>query len=883
MSPGEAMIGGRTDRIGAVAARARPPAPAPWEITREALLRRIEVDPAPLTVLAGPAGAGKTSLLTSWAARVTADGGIVAWFGLEQYDDAVTPFWSGVLGALRATGRFDPQSRLNEFVPPPLEVSPAFVDAIVDALAELDEPLWLVLDDVHYLTDPAVVASLELLVRHLHPELRLVLSGRGEPPLPLARLRVEGRVRELRDDDLAFTRDEVAEVVARQGIDLSQGAVTALHDRTEGWPVGVRIAMLALEQSDDVAGQVVGFQGDDQELADYLLTEVLANIPAAGRRFLLATGVCRDVSVGFARVLTGREDAGDLLDGLVREGAFVRHVGRDRSHFRFHELFRGFLMAELHHTDPAWERELHRQAARWFASQGEPLHAMEHLVQAGEQRQVVEFAREHGVGVILDGRGSELVAVLDLLGRAARSEPWLALLATTAGLVEEDLGAADRWLVGVDLQALTDDVDPWLGALAAIVAVARARVGSGIGDALTRLEASPACSTGQHDLDLLGRYQRGVARLYVGRDAEAYDDLEVAAEAARRSERPAIRVSCLSFLSGVASSLSRYVEMRQLAEQVLELGEELGWGRSQAVMLAHVHAGWSAYLRGDVAAADYHAEAAMTSLGSSVEPDFELACRALSLISVHEGGDIYERLRSLQRSLDRLLRGQRAPVTLASLGPVFVRLCLQLGERELARTVARSLIDGMRDPGEHALIRALLLEDAGKEQAAHHQLEAIVGGSSPCHTAVAEVSALVFAAELEARRGNAALAHDRMLRAIVLAEPRELVRPFLDRSAVGALLAAGEGRFGRHETFVREILARVRGAAGAPDNDRARLTPAELEILRELPSLLTARDIAEARSVSVNTVKSHMKAIYRKLGVDTRRETVEEARRRGLL
>jgi LuxR family transcriptional regulator, maltose regulon positive regulatory protein len=866
-----------------VTARARPPSPSRSDIAREALLRRIEMDPAPVTVVSGPAGSGKTSLLAAWGSRVTAAGGTVAWFGLESHDDSVGLLWAGILEALRATDRFGPDSRLASLVPPPYDVAPAFVDAIGEAVAALDGPLWLVLDDLHVLTDTAAIASLELLVRRLPPGLRLVLSGRTDPPVGLPRLRVEGRIRELRATDLAFTRDEVVQVVAQQELSLADRLITILHERTEGWAVGVRIAILALEQVGDAAELIERFQGDDREVADYLFTEVLSHLPAEGRRFLLATSVCRDLSVGLARELSGRDDAGEMLEALVRDGAFTRRVGRDRWNYRYHELFRSYLDAELRLTDPVAERELHIIAARWFEAQQEPLHAMEHVAHAGDLGRLVELGRDHGVGAILDGRGSELATILHRLGSAGRSEPWVVVLGATAALTGEDLDETERWLAGHDLERLSEDTDPLLAVLAKTLGVTRARQTTGIAQALAGLEASPACTTGHQDLDLLARYQRGVARLYVGRYADAYDDLELAADVARLTGRPAIEVSCLSFLSGTASSMGQYVAMRRQADRALEIGRELGWAQSQAVALAHCIAGWSAYLRADDAAGRQHAANALASLGTYADPDVELASRAVLAVVATRGDDPYEALRAFQRALERLLRAQMTPATLASAAPTLVRTCLDLGERELARSFARLAIERTPDPGEAALTRALLLDDAGKDHAARHQLDAIIDGRAPCHVAVSEVLALLFAAELERRRGNAGRAHDRLVRAIELGERHQLVQPFLERSSTRDLLAAADGRFGRHASFVQDVLARWQGTPEHTDHDGLRLTPAELDVLRDLPSLLTARDIADSRSVSVNTIKSHIKAIYRKLEVESRREAVEEARRRGLL
>ncbi|MBC7291744.1 MAG: LuxR family transcriptional regulator, partial [Actinotalea sp.] len=200
-------------------------------------------------------------------------------------------------------------------------------------------------------------------------------------------------------------------------------------------------------------------------------------------------------------------------------------------------------------------------------------------------------------------------------------------------------------------------------------------------------------------------------------------------------------------------------------------------------------------------------------------------------------------------------------------------------------TWARELVQAvdLRPPGagETALLRAMLHHDAGSTDAARSELAAIERGQAPCHVTLTRVQAGVLGAEIEHRLGNAVRAHDRLMGALEAAEPEGLVRPFADRPVVGGLLRTGQGRFGRHEAFVRQVLARL--PSEPAEADGTRLTAAELAVLRELPSMLSLQEIADAHSVSVNTVKSHLRAVYRKLGVSGRRGAVEVGRRRGLL
>ena len=863
-----------------LSARLRAPAPGPSDLKRDHLLEVLTDDPAPVTLVCAPAGSGKTSLLATWVA--TTPDAAIAWLSLDRHDDDPGRLWSGILAALRATGRFPTGARIHELVAPVGEVAPAFVDALVAELSALGEPVWLVLDDVHVLRHAQALDSLALLVGRLDPDSHLVLASRSDPPLGLPRLRLAGRLRELRATDLAFTLDEAAAFVASQGVALSHASLRALQERTEGWVAGVKIAALALQDADDPEEFVARFGGDDHAVADYLVTEVLAALPAPTRDFLLRTSVCTPIGVGLAQRLTARADAAAVLDELERDNVFTRRLGRGRDTYRYHELLRTFLAAELRRTEGDLERELHRLAAEVHEQRGEFLHAMEHLARAGATQRFVRLAEVHGVGAVLDGRARRLMTTIELLDDHDTPDV-VALLAAAAAMALDDLDAADRWLLGVDLEAIVAGDERGLAALAATVGAARARYTDRVDDALLRLEATDAGHTRDRDRDLFALLHRGVLRLYLGRYDDAVADLERAADLARVTARTAVQVECLSFLGGSLASQGDLPGMRARAEQAIALAERRGWARSSALAHAYLLVGWAAYLRADAPTAQANAALAVGSLGDHNEPDVELAVRSLEVVVAADGDAPFAVVQRYRRTFARLADAQMTPALLAYALPALVRVCLDLGERAWARELTDSATGRSPSPGEPALLRAMLLADAGSTEAARRELDAIIRHEAPCHLPTTEVLARVLAAELDSRLGHAVRAQERLVEALQLAEPIELVRPFLDNDATQQLLVTGRGRFARHEPFVQRLTSAALPTAHENHQDAGRLTPGELAVLRELPSMLTLREIAEARNLSVNTVKTHLRAIYRKLGVAGRREAVAAARRRGLL
>jgi LuxR family transcriptional regulator, maltose regulon positive regulatory protein len=871
------------DHVSTAAPWRRPPSASSTQLPRARLLGWFDRAPAPVTLVCGHAGAGKTSLLAAWATAAARDGRLVAWYGLDRFDDDPALLWDGILDALRSTGVFPPTSGLHDLVGSPHQVTGAFVATMIGAVEALGSPVWLVLDDVHVLTYPEAVGSLALLARGASTAFRLVLVSRNDPPIGLPRLRLEGRLRELRGEDLAFTLEETTAYLVGQGLDLTTTAIHTLQERTEGWAAGVRIAALALAGSDDRCALVERFGGDDHGVADYLATEVLANVPDDRRGFLLRTSVCSLLRVDLARELSGRDDAGGLLDELERDHVFTQRQGRTRETYRYHELFRTYLLAELRRVEPALERDLHRTAAAWHAAHGETLQAIEHLVRGRHVADLSEVIGPDGIGAILDGHAQAVAGLLAAVEPRDRSVPAAALLGAATWLELGDLDAADRWLAALDPAAIEATGDPALAALAATVAVWRARSTDRVEDALERLEATSAGATGVEAYDLLALHERGVARLYVGRYEDGVEDLDRAARSARVTGRAALQLSCRSFLAGARACLSQLVASRADAEAALELAARRGWAGSQAVAHAHLLVGWSAYLQADRELAAAHAHLGMASLGPFVAPDVELGVRSLELVVAADGDAPYEALRAYRESFERLAGSQMAPALLAYAAPLVLRICLDLGERGWAQLVAEQTSAAVADAGELALLRGMILHDAGRFGAARAALEPVVRGEARCHVVTTAVHALSLAADIEVRRGAGIRAHNLIAAAVELAADEAVVRPFLDRPGALELLVAGRGRFGRREPFVERVLAAVPPVAPAPGHEADRLTQGELAVLRELPSLLSLREIAEARGVSVNTVKTHLRSIYRKLEVEGRRGAVEAGRRRGIL
>jgi LuxR family transcriptional regulator, maltose regulon positive regulatory protein len=379
-TPVEAAV---PERDPLLATKLHVPRPRPGFLVRPRLLQRLtEGTAGALTLVCAPAGFGKTSLLGDWARRSRQP---VAWLSLDGGDSDPTRFWRYVAAALDQLrpGVGQRVEALFQGGQPPLE---AVLTVLVNELVQGSEAVVLVLDDYHLIEGPAVHQSLELLLERLPSQLRLVLASRADPPLPLARLRAGGQLTELREADLRFTREEAAELLRTAvGTELSEAAVTALGDQTEGWVAGLQLAALSLKGQDDVGAFVEGFSGGHRYVLDYLTEEVLDRQPQKLRAFLLETSILERLSGPLCDAVTGRSDSQELLEQAERANLFLHPLDEVRGWWRYHHLFADLLRARLQQEQPPDRvEELHRAAAAWHQAQGLADQAIGHALAADD-------------------------------------------------------------------------------------------------------------------------------------------------------------------------------------------------------------------------------------------------------------------------------------------------------------------------------------------------------------------------------------------------------------------------------------------------------------------------------------------------------------------
>jgi LuxR family maltose regulon positive regulatory protein len=837
-----------------------PPGHAP----RRRLLERLgRAGGERLVTLIAPAGYGKTVLLADWLRRCGDRRS--AWVSVDPNDD-VLRFRAALLAALTAVPDLPPDSPLREIGRPDRAATAVdFVDALSAALDATHPAVRLVLDDVHELVAPEALRDLARLVRRRPAGLRLVLASRVDPPLPLPRLRLEGRLHELRADALRFDRDETVELLRAAGSVVSPQQAAVLHTRTDGWVAGLRFAALALRSAADPDRFIAHFSGSDRAVADYLTGEVMAALPARTQWFLWVGAVCADLPAALAGELFDRPDAERVLDELVRGTALVQRT--EPGTYRIHPLFRTYLVADLQRHQPGLLQRSHATAARWWLAAEDPVHALRHAQRAGDGALLTELLRHSGVALVATGRAAAVREALEAAGAAVAEDPWACLL---SALVHHCSGAVAEAGIAVEHARRIRPADPGpaLGALA-----------TGVELLVDGRRTGPGAAPGPVAPELEVLRQLGRAAAATGRCGDdpvvLRAGLDRAVSLARTHGFGYFEARALSRLAVLEAVLGDYRAMAAAATAAIRTtaahGRDAGeWAGEACGLLAYRD-----LLDGEPAAARARAEEALGG-GHPLPGLAELV------------------LRAVRRTAEADL-GEHAPEALAPDGPTAVpapapllaalaalehRVVLDRRGPLAAADTAVQLERRVGGVGEVLVMRARAHLLGGRYEVAASTVEPVRTGSVPPLVGDTRIEAHLVAAEAGLRAGDPRSGGAALAAALTLGASLGVVRPFATAGGQVGELLGSVAPPGVAPAFLRRIEeARSVLRACAP----VRLSEREQAVLALLPSLLSAAEIADELTVSVNTVKSHIRSIYGKLGVSSRRAAVGHANQLSLL
>ena len=853
----------------------------PRHLSRPHLLAELDdAASSPLTLLSAGPGAGKTVLLTDW---VRSSDARVAWLSPTAADAEPRRFWRLLMSALRecdGTERGLP-------IAMPRGAGIDLVQALFSTVPESAAQLVVIIDDAHVLTHPEILEGLDSLVRGGQPGLRLVLAARSDPLLPLHRYRLAGQMRELRAADLAMTPAEIREVLAMHGVTLGERDFGILAARTEGWAAGVQLSAMRMEGAEYPADFVSELALDPGSIGEYLVDEVLRQQPEAQRRLLVETSFLDEVTGPLADVVTGMTGCAEMLVDLARGNSFVIPLDAAQTRYRYHQLFGEilrYLLQRRMHRDVS---RLQERAAAWYESHGDLGNAVSWGVRVGDRPRVARLLAQGGFAHAfvhrqdLSGLGLRDLLPLRLSEGASPAEAAefaVASAAIEAVFADADAAASELERMPAvksgdapavaDLLVTSDLVELVLGQKACDLRAVDA--------AASRLLGRSGEAPGLPGLRAAVLLAQASTHLWDGRHEDVGSLLDEALAEARRDGLPGLELEALSMMAFVDSYWSRLNRADEMAQRAHALSKQKSLATPAVLELAAALRSSIAgdldsrartlqrILLPDVVGADPGLAVAVVLGQASVL----LACGQVNAarIVLHETGRHIPPVLAVQRDVMladidtslgrphaalRLLRGYRASDFAALTAVPCARAHIALKDLRSAQDCVRSaLATASRQAGRFTLVDALL-----------------------CGAQVAQLS------------DDPGRALEMLVRAVEIAR-EEIILPFMRLHDVFAGLLARHPAVAAQWPVPRTDPRPVPAAESAPvlpADLPDPLTLRELTILRFLATSMSTMEIADELCLSVNTVKTHLAAIYRKLPASRRRDAVLRARQLELM
>ncbi|MFC4068730.1 LuxR C-terminal-related transcriptional regulator, partial [Actinoplanes subglobosus] len=737
----------------------------------------------------------------------------------------------------------------------------------------------LILDGASQLPGRDWASGLEYVLSH-SARLRVVLTGRWDPPLPLYRYRLAGQLHELRTADLAFTAAEVSRLMRLHGVELADPELATLLEHTEGWAAGIRLCACALQRTPDAKVLVDTISGDESTIAEYFVGEVLRVQPPETRRFLLETSVLDTFTPELASAVTARTDASRMLAELTRENAFIQPVGSGTGLYRYHRLFAELLRAQLSWGDPDEVALLHQRAALWLAARGHLVEAVGHAAQAGDwtgaARMVIE---DHALGsLIVDGPGGRLGGLFRTMPEHVEDpEPVIVRAALAYGDGDHSRAAEQFALAGKLLGLRGGSCEDGLTLACFLMRLLLLAHDTGPDDvdelapvARTFLAAVPAQRLARHpELPMLVYAAEGRARSAVGQVDEAATVLaEAVANAPAGAET--VRMSCLENLAMLEAFRGRLSRAETAARQAIDLARQCGLGRERWPAAAEVALAWVALERYDIEAADRRLRAVQPMCGNGTTGPAPAGFALVRARRLQTRGELRQAIGVLA-AVEEADNGAPRWLT-REVRLVRARLLMVAGRADEADGLLAGYTDSA-DP-DTVLARAALMLARGESGAAYERARTVADAAGT--RAPIALDAWLMLAMVAAGREDTASAREALRRALRVAAPESCRRPVHQVWGELRRLLRDDDRLAQQ---YRSLGApAVAGTATADPVVVEQLSKRELDVLRGMAEMLPTEEIAASMYVSVNTVKTHVRSILRKLSASRRNEAVRRAR-----
>ncbi|HYD62625.1 MAG TPA: AraC family transcriptional regulator ligand-binding domain-containing protein [Noviherbaspirillum sp.] len=839
-----------------------------------------------LTLVCAPAGYGKTTLVSAWGAASPVP---VAWLSVDNGDNDPVRFLAHMVAAVqtRCDGfGGDLGALLGSPNPPPVTLA---MTRLVNALAALPRKMILVLDDYHAVTETAVHDAMQFLINHQPDNLHVVIASREEPPFSTARLLSHGRLLRFMERDLSFTSEEAEQFFNQtMQLELSGPQIKALIGRTEGWAAGLRMAALSMAHGQDRGRFISNFSGQDRNVIDFLVDEVLTNQSVATQSFLMHTAILERFNAELCDVITGRSDSRAVLDELERNHLFLVSLEPTHSWYRYHHLFADLLRSRLDRMDSGQAKVLHRRAAAWYIERRHPSDAFHHARLAGDAQLFAGIIDRFAMDLL--SRGS-VKTVRDwmryLQPDALLHYPRIALLVAfnTYFQAKPDVQLAERCLAEVEkaLAGMPESAEDYLDlqGKAAVVRGYQARYSG-------RVELALACFTKASEVlqrndmfHVTAMINLAILHFSTGRMDEA---AAISGRyAAVRDDQPNLWIAATGFFGLARFDFMRGRLAASHAACMKGVGNfaEKGLQDLPVCSMLHLQMAEIAWRQNDLDEATMQAtRASMLAAAGGMELFRACSEVLLARIRLARGGS-----EGLDAVYERNLLEFWALVypVIPPLSGWLSELWLMQGRiRDLDEWFAQRGINAQTPwPGletEHLVLARILLQKHRTAEA-FDLLNRLFVQAEKEHRITSMIDIMVQQVLVRQAEDKLKPATAVLCQALDLARQGGALRPFIDAgTGMRALLAKAEVP-DELRRFADRILAACEGDAGV----EARAEPAaavlsnkEERIARLLVAGLSNDEIAERLFVSPNTVKFHVKALYRKLGVNKRFDAIRK-------
>ena len=887
-----------------------PPA-RPELVTRSRLIEQLNQNlHRKLTLISAPAGFGKTTLVTDWLQSQRDDTSspfLLGWLSLDEGDNDAVRFLAYLITALNRIQGVETEMVAGAFQmvqspqPPPPET---ILIAVINEIAIVTDRIVLILDDFHLIDSQQVHDSLNFLIENLPPQLHLVITTREDPPIPISRLRARGQLNELRAVDLRFTGEETAVFLQTMGLHLSSTDVAALETRTEGWISGIQLAAISMQGVEDTTGFIQSFTGSNRFVLDYLIEEVLNQQPDDIQDFLLQTAILDRLTGDLCDAVTGQNHGQKILDRLDQNNLFIIPLDEERRWYRYHHLFADLLRQRQNQTQAENMPTLHIKASEWFCKEGDNREAIKHSLAAKDYARAIELIEAIGVDVLQQGNHTSVSAWINTIPEEIIIKhpylcvlhAWILQLTGKVETAEDRLTIAEQTL-SRNLEQKDDGVDKTRGLLSYRRAYACFLSGEHeetISYAKTALEHLPetAVLIRVHTVLFLGLAHRNL-----GQFQEALDTYNSILHLTETLGGTSVAVFHYIHLSDLHWEMAQMQRAKNLCEKALSLTEQKT-GRPDMPYCGFVYTRIGRILRHR-----NQLEEALefTMKGHALCLDWKVV--ELLALSYVEVAYINLALGNNEEALTSVDEAIRINENFSSLGKKFAEahkglIGLAQGDRAYAETIIQSndffIDENYQIQRETEYItHAQLLIAQKKFDEAKVLINQIYNHAQKIEKKLTELRCLVLLSKLFYQEDavDQALAH--LSTALAIAEPEGFIRIFIDDGPPMAKLLYEALSRDIAPAYVQTLLAAFpvaepeqRPQAQSQTDDFEWIDPLsdrEIEVLQHIADGLSRQEIAKKLVLSMNTVKTHARNIYSKLGVNSQMQAVAKARALGLL